>query len=106
MPSANELLTKWMAHKGITTLSAAAKALHKAGHTTPTNWRSGYAKPEDETIVTMCEQCGESPEYWLGRINADFAKSAKLRKAWTAVAAASAGAAASATALAAYIAAV
>ena len=102
MPHASELLDRWMKATGHANQTEAALALGKSGPTTISNWRSGYAKPDDETIVIICGQCGENPQFWLAMINQDFAKNETMRRLWKAIARSALTAAAGASAIAIY----
>ncbi len=82
MSNANKLLDKWMKVCSIKTQAEAARILGKAGSATISNWRSGYAKPDNESIALMCEQCGEDAAHWIGVLNLDFEQSPRLKKVW------------------------
>lgn len=82
MSNANKLIDKWMEVCAIKTQTEAAKRLGKAGSATISNWRSGYAKPDNESIAQMCEECGESAAHWIGLLNLDFEESPRLKKVW------------------------
>jgi transcriptional regulator with XRE-family HTH domain len=82
MSSANKLIDKWMKVCSIKTQTEAARRLGKSGSATLSNWRSGYAKPDDESIALMCEQCGEDAAQWIGKLHLEFEESPRLRKVW------------------------
>lgn len=82
MSHANKLLDKWMKVCSIKTQSEAARILGKAGSATISNWRSGYAKPDNESIALMCEQCGEDAAHWIGVLSLEFEQSPRLKKVW------------------------
>ncbi len=82
MSNASKLLDKWMKVCSIKTQAEAARILGKAGSATISNWRSGYAKPDNESIALICEQCGEDAAHWIGQLNADFEESPRLKKVW------------------------
>ena len=82
MPAAKILLDKWMKACSIASQTEAAHLLGKAGSATISNWRSGYAKPDDESIARMAEESGEDPVHWIGAIHLDFEKSDRLKKVW------------------------
>ena len=82
MSHANKLLDKWMKTCSIPTQTEAARRLGKAGSATISNWRSGYAKPDDESIALICEQCGEDPAKWIGQLRLDFETSPRLKPVW------------------------
>ena len=82
MSNANVLLDKWMKTCSIKTQGEAAKRLGKAGSATISNWRSGYAKPDNESIAQMCDECGEDAAHWIGVLNLEFEQSPRMRKVW------------------------
>lgn len=82
MSHANVLLDKWMKVCSIKTQAEAARILGKAGSATISNWRSGYAKPDNDSIALICEQCGEDAAHWVGVLNLDFEQSARMKKVW------------------------
>ena len=82
MSHANVLLDKWMKACSIKTQAEAARILGKAGSATISNWRSGYAKPDNDSIALICEQCGEDAAHWIGVLSADFEESPRLKKVW------------------------
>jgi len=82
MSNANILLDKWMKVCSIKTQAEAARILGKAGSATISNWRSGYAKPDNDSIALICEQCGEDAAHWIGKLNLDFEESPRMRKVW------------------------
>lgn len=94
MNSANNLLDKWMAVCSIKTQADAARILGKSGSATLSNWRSGYAKPDDESIALMCEQAGEDAAHWIALLHYEFEESPRLRKVWQQIAGIAAGLAA------------
>ncbi|MBT2118939.1 hypothetical protein KK141_11045 [Dyella sp. LX-66] len=82
MSSAKILLDKWMQACSIPNLDAAAKRLGKAKGTTVSNWRTGYAKPDDASIALMCEQCGEDAALWVARLHAEFESDQRMKRVW------------------------
>lgn len=82
MPAAADLLQRWMTARKIPSLAAAAHRLGKAGAATVSNWRSGYAKPDNESIAIMCEESGENPAEWVARLNLEFERSPRMRAIW------------------------
>ena len=81
MSTAKILLDKWMKARSLASLKDAAKVLGKSS-TALTNWRTGYAKPDDASIALMCEQCGEDGALWVAKLHAEFESDQRMKRVW------------------------
>ena len=81
MSTAKILLDKWMNTRSLASLKDAAKVLGKSS-TALTNWRTGYAKPDDASIALMCEQCGEDGALWVAKLHAEFESDQRMKRVW------------------------
>jgi hypothetical protein len=81
MSTAKILLDKWMKARSLASLKDASRELGKSS-TALTNWRTGYAKPDDASIALMCEQCGEDGALWVAKLHAEFEADPRMKRVW------------------------